>query len=293
MLPLMRRHSLDSRQPGVIPPPAGDDLSAVLGQYVRSWRDDFDGTALNAARWNILAEPGQSQSSALGPVLEFPDHWGTYTHDPALVTLADGVLRLGWGVTSGAWRAGGITSASSYGAATSAKASSIYGVTRCRVRVPVTSGNSFGAVWQMPVENAHGAWPNSGEIDGFEWTQQTNLAAADRRIGYGNVILAGGGNSRNTSTLSSPAIDILDGQYHELAWRRRLSGSDVVVTFYVDNRQFGEVTVTGTAADPLKRAFYYLLTAQLGFWGVGLPPDETLATQYFEVDWRTDAELSI
>lgn len=285
MLPLQRRHSLDNRAQSIIPPPAGDDLSAVLATMVRSWRDDFDGTTLNAARWNILGEPGQSQSSVLGPVLEFPDHWGTYTHDPALVTLASGILRLGWGVTAGAWRAGGITSASQYGTATSAKASSIYGVTRVRARVPVTAGNSFGAAWQMPVENAHGAWPNSGEIDGFEWTQQTNLSAADRKIGYGNVILAGGGNSRNTSTLSSPAVDILDGQFHEWAWWRRLSGSDVVVTFYVDNRQFGEVPVSGTAADPLKRAFYFLLTAQLGFWGVGLPPDETLATQYFEVDW--------
>lgn len=267
------------------PPPAGDDLSAVLATMVRSWRDDFDGTALNAARWNILAEPGQSQSSALGPVLEFPDHWGTYTHDPALVTLEGGILRLGWGVTAGAWRAGGITSASVYGTATSAKASSIYGVTRVRARVPVTAGNSFGAVWQMPVENAYGNWPASGEIDGMEWTQSTNLAAGDRKIGYSNVILSGGSNSRNTSALSSPAFDILDGQFHEWAWWRRETGSGVAVSFYVDDRLFGEVEIAGSASLPLTKAFYFILSAQLGWWGTGLPPDSSLAAQYFEIDY--------
>jgi len=264
--------------------PAGD-LEAVLAGMVLSWRDDFNAETLNAGRWNILAEPGQGQSSALGTVLDWPDHWGSYTHDPALVTLADGVLRLGWGVTGGNWRAGGITSASQYGAASSAKASSIYGLTRCRCRVPVTAGNSFGAVWQMPVENAYGNWPASGEIDGMEWTQSTNLDAGDRKIGYANVILSGGSNSRNTSALSSPAFDILDGQFHEWAWWRRETGSGVAVSFYVDDRLFGEVEIAGSASLPLTKAFYFILSAQLGWWGTGLPPDSTLASQHFEIDW--------
>lgn len=285
MLPLQRRHSLDNRAQSIIPPPAGDDLSAVLATMVRSWRDDFDQATLNAARWNILAEPGQSQSSALGPVLEFPDHWGTYTHDPALVTLSGGVLRLGWAVTGGAWRAGGITSASSYGAAASAKASSIFGVTRASVRVPSTAGNSFGAVWQMPVANAHGAWPNSGEIDILEWTQAIDPANADRHTAFSNVILAGGANSRTSGALVSPAFDLLDGAYHDIACWRRATSNGVAIDFFIDNRRYGQVEITGSAADPLREAFYYLLTAQLGWWGTGLPPDSSLAAQYFEIDY--------
>lgn len=266
------------------PPPAGD-LDLVLAGLTLSWREEFDQATLNAGRWNILAEPGQNQASPLGPTLEFPDHWGAHTHDPELVTLQGSVLRLGWGVTGGAWRTGGITSASQYGAASSAKLASTYGVTRARVRVPVTAGNSWGGVWQMPVANAYGAWPASGEIDGIEWTQQTDLNAADRHIGYSNVITAAGNNSRPTSSLVDPSFDILDGRFHEWAWYRRLVGSDVVITFYVDGRQYGDVTLTGSAAAPFKEPFYFLATAQLGWWGAGLPPDETLASQYMEVDW--------
>lgn len=287
-----------------LPPPVGDELSVVRDAHTLSAVEEFDGATLNAARWRVLGEPGRGQSSALAPVLEWPDHWGkigsgntnpNYIHDPAAVSLSNSVLRLGWRYVNGVWSAGGITSANSYGAPRGSMfLAPSPGLVEFRFRVPALPVGSaaFYAVWRMPRDDGFGTWPASGEIDDFEGTQHPDGVAVNGsgRNAYANLpnnwgSPAGINFAGNSGTLS-PAINLLDGQWHTGATWQRSDGAEELLSFYLDGRLFHTMRVPAAYAARVRVPFVWLLTAQgPGFWGAGLPDNDALTHYVFEVDW--------
>lgn len=270
---------------GSPPEPTGDLAAAVLGMTVTR-TELFDGPTLNAQYWNILGESGTAPAGAIGPVIAFADHWGNYLHDPLLVTIANGVLKCGWRKSGNQWYAGGITSAAQYGTHTSAKWQHTFGVVRARVKAPAPVVNSFYAWWSMPVENAFGAWPASGEIDMCEGTNANVISGGDVPICYSNIIHPNhnGANACNSGALTNPTVDFRDGQFHEIACWRRKVGDNVVFDFFFDNRRYGSKTINVANSPIFERPFYDLFTAQLGWWGVGTPTDDMALTTW-ECDW--------
>lgn len=286
------------------PPPVVDELSVVRAAHTLSSTEEFDGTTLNAARWRVLGEPGRGQSSALAPVLEWPDHWGqigggntnpNYIHDPAAVSLANSVLRLGWRYVNGVWSAGGITSANSYGAPRGSMfLAPSPGLVEFRFRVPALPVESaaFYAIWRLPRDDQFGVWPASGEIDDFEGTQHPDGVAVNGsgRLAFANLPnnwgSAAGITFAGNSGLLSPAINLLDGAWHEGATYQRSDGAEELFSFYLDGRLFHTMRVPAAYAARVRVPFIWLLTAQgPGFWGVGLPDNDALASYVFEVDW--------
>jgi len=291
---------------GAAPPLPSVDIDAVKAGLTLSVTENFDGTTLNASRWRVLAEPGRGQTSSLAPTLEWPDHWGhmsatdttpSYIHNPAMVTVADSVLRLTWSRIGGVWNVGGITSAASYGAPRGTLFNApTRGLVEFRFRVPVMPAGSggFGAVWRMPRDDAFGVWPASGEIDDLEWTQHPDglTVNGSGRNAYVNIPNNWGVNlAGNSSALTNPAVNILDGQWHTGATHQYANGDTEVLDFYLDGRRFHRATIPAASAARVRVPFVWLLTAQgPGFWGIGLPPDNTwLSWQVdppvFEVDW--------
>jgi len=281
------------------------ELDAVKAGLTLSITEDFDGSALNAARWRILGEPGRNQSSTLAPVLDWLDHWGrvsasdatpNYEHNPAAVSLSNSVLRLGWSYANGVWGAGGITSANSYGAPRGTLFNTpTRGLVEFRFRAPVTPAGTgaFYAVWRLPRDDAFGQHPASGELDDFEGTQHPDgiVANPSGLNAYTNLVNDWGGVpginfAGNSGVLTNPAVSIRDGYWHEIATHQYPEGTEEVFDSYIDGRFYHRMRVPAAFAARVQTPFVWLITAQgPGFWGLGFPADASLASLYFELDW--------
>lgn len=282
-------------------PPATHNLDAVKAALTLSVTEDFNGSTLNSSRWRILGEPGMSQSSALAPVISWGDHYGkvsdvnstpNYIHDPAKVSLADSVLRLGWSYSGGVWGAGGITSAASWGAPRGTLFNlPTRGLVEVKFRVPVLPLNSsaFYAAWALPRDDSYGVWPSSGERDFFEGTQHRDgvVVNGSGNHAYANLPNDWGINfAGNSSVLTSPAISMLDGQWHVISVDQHPEGSEEVIDHYLDGRHFHQMRVPAAYADRVRAPHVWILNAQgPGFWGVGVPATADLASYVFEIDW--------
>lgn len=138
------------------------------GDWVLSWRDEFDGAALDASKWYC----------ELGNGFHDPDSgvwvpgWGNeelqhYTAEPRNVAVRDSVL------TISALRdptvPGGYTSARLRTRDASGRAlfAQRYGRFEFRARVPSGQG-LWPAIWLLPLEDHYGRWAASGEIDVME-----------------------------------------------------------------------------------------------------------------------------
>lgn len=297
---MINLHGIPSTGVAVIPP-AAFDLDAVKAALTLSATEDFNGSTLNSSRWRILGEPGMSQSSALAPVISWGDHYGqvsdvnstpNYIHDPAKVSLADSVLRLGWSYSGGVWGAGGITSATSWGAPRGTLFNlPTRGLIEVKFRVPVLPLNSsaFYAAWALPRDDSYGIWPSSGERDFFEGTQHRDgvVVNGSGNHAYANLPNDWGINfAGNSSVLTSPAISMLDGQWHVISVYQHPEGSEEVIDHYLDGRHFHQMRVPAAYADRVRAPHVWILNAQgPGFWGVGVPANADLASYVFEIDW--------
>lgn len=132
------------------------------------WNDEFDGDTIDRSKWDFEIGNG---------FYDYRNHawvpgWGNeelqyYTAEPANAFQRDGVLHLralkeslhGCGYTSAR-----IRTKARDGRALFAKQ---YGRFEFRARVPTGKG-LWPAIWMLPLEERHGAWAASGEIDVME-----------------------------------------------------------------------------------------------------------------------------
>lgn len=261
--------------------PSLSPLAEVLQGMTLAWTDDF--TSFDNTKWNALKEEGGSTTHPGGLSTEgWPDHYGTYEWDPNLVTIENSILKLGWSYSGGVWKCGGISGGYYHGEPS--KVDINQGVIIGRIKVPANAGfNYFMAFWLFPEMKDLGAWPKNGEIDILEVTRPNPDPTNEYKIAYSTVFNTDG---TKDTVYSLSDFDVTAG-FAEYAVYWRTSGSNVIFTFYINEVPIGIIQKTGANAVPYTEEypFFLIISSQLGHWSVGLPPDTTLTSKFFEIDW--------
>lgn len=287
-----------------VPPPA----PAARWQLV--WSDEFDGAALDNARWNTLE-----------------DCWGggnnerqCYTARSDNIALENGVLVITAreeSFTGNAWPAQWAASQPDPAAqvtrqftsgklTTQGKAAWTYGRFEMRARLPQGQG-TWPAFWMMPEEASYGAWPLSGEIDIMEAVNLGVICQTCEPGGENSVLgtlhfgaLPPGNIYRNRETSFPGALD--DGFHvYGVIWEQGR------FTWTIDGVAFGTMvasewwTQASNAANaPFDRPFHLILNLAIGGnWPEGTA-NNGVSTEGFprkmEIDWvrvwQCDSQLT-
>lgn len=157
------------------PAPAGNDYHPENRGWVSIWADEFDGSVLDRAKWEV-------EESCWGGG---NDERQCYTDRHENIEVVNGLLRLkaypetytgtefpqGWPESRG----GQITQQYTSGKVrTRALADWTYGRFSARIKLPSGQG-TWPAFWMLPSDNVYGEWAASGEIDIME---AVNLGAS-------------------------------------------------------------------------------------------------------------------
>lgn len=127
------------------------DVPTLEGGWVCVWADEFSGDAVDETKWTFEVNGDGGGNNELQ----------YYIRDNA--TVEDGQLA----ITARQEAYGGKLYTSSR-LNTKYKASFQYVKIRFRAQMPAGRG-TWPAIWMMPLLNAYGGWPNSGEIDMMEY----------------------------------------------------------------------------------------------------------------------------
>lgn len=127
------------------------DVPTLEGGWVCVWADEFSGEAVDETKWTFEVNGDGGGNNELQ----------YYIRNNA--TVADGLLS----ITARQEAYGGKLYTSSR-LNTKYKASFQYVKIRFRAQMPAGRG-TWPAIWMMPLLNAYGGWPNSGEIDMLEY----------------------------------------------------------------------------------------------------------------------------
>ncbi len=250
---------------------AGSVVPASAQQaWVPTWADEFDGTSLNAANWEVMTGNGQAYGNP---------GWGNnelqyYTGRPQNVSLSGGILSI-------------IARAESFGGFnyTSARIRSLnrrdytYGRVEARMKVPAGQG-IWPALWMLASTSTYGGWASSGEIDILE-----TINAADAAHG---TIHHGGQWPNNVSTGGSRNGD-WDAAFHTYA----MEWEPDEIRWYVDGEQFFQTTsavwfstaAPGNPRAPFDRPFHFLLNLAVGGNWPGNPNGTTVFPATFQIDY--------
>jgi len=264
--------------------PAGTFVAPVV-EWQIVFEDDFDGAALDAAKWNV--DTGDGCPDQCG--------WGNnelQIYDAARVTVAGGILsiegreELGGGYTSGRLNTNG-------------KFDFQYGRVEVSARVPAGQG-IWPAIWLLHSDpSIYGPWPLSGEIDIMEaFNYGVNDALTQSTTHYGLPKPPFNGTSSSTN-LSINA----DLNFHEYAveWEKdkirffidgvhyQTQNSDNWFTYYPADEgglydPLGPYTL-GLKDAPFDQAFHLLINFAIGGNPVGDPNAATVFPQTLDIDY--------
>ena len=147
------------------PDPCGEPILRSTGQPWRcTFADDFDGTALDPNRWQVMTTEDFGSPASECRVDE-----------PANVSLRDGVLlltaiRVPRPFTCESPSGGHLTSGTAGAVTTDGRFAQAYGRVEIVAAMPGYRGVGFhGALWMFPDLLTYGRWPASGEIDIAEY----------------------------------------------------------------------------------------------------------------------------
>lgn len=256
----------------VTPAPSGMTEADLLKQgYTLKWSDDFNGTELNRADWNV-------ETHKKGWVNK---EWQAYVDSTDNIKVQDGNLVIQPIKTvdqdgNASYTSGRIN--------TQGKHDFKYGYFECRAKVPTGKGY-LPAFWMMPTdENLYGQWPKCGEIDIMEvMGQETNKA-------YGTIHY-GEPHDQSQGTYSVSVANNFADSYHTYA----VDWEPGKITWYVDGIKYHEESDwfsaksgQGTVAypAPFDQPFYMILNLAVGGSWVGYPDDSTTYDdQQFAIDY--------
>lgn len=274
------RKVLPAAKAGLKPkPPAPSDACGVQperaegGYYACTFRDDFDGAALDRSKWMVQ----ETRISGM-----YGGSQGCYVDNDRTVGVSSGLLRLTSTILPeqflckspyGSW----MTNAEVSTVATRSMFTQAYGRFEARIKMPAESGiaGSHSAFWLYPQDQAYGRWPASGEVDIAEW-----FSGLPANV-YPSVHYAG----ENTSLSSgySCKMPTSSTAFHDYA----VEWTPSIMRFYYDGTlcYSHSWTPTGmTAPQPFDKPFYVVLTQVWGLgWNAraaGMPDTSTLL-----VDW--------
>lgn len=256
----------------VTPAPSGMTAADLLKQgFQLKWSDEFNGTALNRADWNVEThEKGWVNSE-----------WQAYVDSTDNIKVQDGKLVIKPVKTVDE---DGNASYTSGRVNTQGKHDFKYGYFECRAKVPTGKGY-LPAFWMMPTdENLYGQWPKCGEIDIMEvMGQETNKA-------YGTIHY-GEPHDQSQGTYSVSVANNFADSYHTYA----VDWEPGKITWYVDGIKYHEESDwfsaksgQGTVAypAPFDQPFYMILNLAVGGSWVGYPDDSTTYDdQQFAIDY--------
>jgi beta-glucanase (GH16 family) len=147
------------------------------GTWACTFADDFDGTAVDRLKWQVMTSRGSG----------FHSGSECFVDDPSTVSVARGVLSLSVRKRAASRRChvreslyvreslGGWLSGHDAGMLTSfERFTQTYGRFEFRARFPSIRVRGFhSALWLYPEEKYYGRWPRSGEIDVAEFYTRT------------------------------------------------------------------------------------------------------------------------
>lgn len=232
------------------------------------WSEEFDGTAVDASRWEFEVNARGGGNNELQ----------YYTARPENAWVADGRLH----VAARRERFSGPEGTREFTSArlrTKGRASWLYGRFEFRARFPRGQG-IWPAVWMMPEANAYGGWAGSGEIDIVEIVGQR----PDEVFG---TLHYGGPWPRNVHTGKTyrlPQGTVDDGfRVYALEW------SAGEIRWFVDGVRYQTQTAWRTEGAPFPapfdQPFHLILNVAVGGNLPGPPNESTPFPATMEIDW--------
>ncbi len=226
------------------------------------WADEFNGTTLDASKWNY--DIGNGCPELCG--------WGNneeqyYASDN--ISIGNGLLT----ITAKNDTLGGMLYSS--GKITSKnKGDFRYGRIEARMRLPETQG-LWPAFWLLPTENVYGEWPRSGEIDVMELLgHQPETVYGTLHTGLPWVFKS------QTYSLSGGETFVDSFHVFSVEWE------EDTMRWYVDNNLYHEVTSDSIMPwAPFQEDFYLILNVAVGGNFPGFTDSTTVLPQIMEVDW--------
>ena len=252
----------------IIPLLLGLLAAPAWGQsYQLVWQDEFDGTALDLAKWE--PQIGSGCPSLCG--------WGNHElqyYRSENASVAGGLLT----ITARQQNFGGLDYTSAR-LRTRSLGDWTYGRIEMRAKLPIGRG-IWPAFWMLPTDEAYGGWAASGEIDIMEYVgQQPNRV-------FGTLHY-GGTYPENQS--SSRAMTLASGDFHSDFHEFALEWEPCEMRWYVDGNLYATQRSWYSTADaypaPFDQRFHLLLNLAVGGDLPGPPDGTTTFPQELVVDW--------
>lgn len=235
------------------------------------WSEEFDGTSLDAAKWNIETGYGPGDTGWGN------DEWQNYTADA--VAVEDGNLVITADCPSGTCgkRDGSITSAR---ITTEGLFSQRYGRIEARIKVPTGEG-MWPAFWMLGDSFDDVGWPRCGEIDIMEMhylhsDDQTTQSAVhwwDESAPLGEEWTYTSGD------ISFPYS--LGEDYHVFS----IDWNESRILSMIDGQPFYTRSIDPDTMDELRESFFLILNIAVGGTLGGAPDATTEWPQRMYVDW--------
>jgi beta-glucanase (GH16 family) len=213
---------------------------AQTNEYSLVFSDEFEGTSLDTAKWNIQSGYAANQEKEY------------YTTGNNNLRLEEGSLVL-------VGRKEQAVSDRNYTSArvnSKGKGWTTYGKVEARISVPSGAG-TWPAFWMMPQSSVYGTWPNSGEIDIME-----HIGSNPRMTSHAVHTANKNGNKGNNWS-NTQYKDSMENNFHvySIIWE------DEYIQFYID--QVKSVTLWRNLTEdykgwPFDQDFYVMLNLALG-----------------------------
>ena len=160
---------------------------------------------------------------------------------------------------------------------TRGKASWQYGKIEVRAKLPSGKG-TWPAIWMLPTDRRHGAWPHSGEIDIMEHVGYNPSTI------YGTVHTGAFNHIQGTQRGDSLVITDAEESYHlySIIWDEK------GIAFFVDQTQYHyfKNEQTDTEAWPFDQPFYLILNLAVGGnWGGKYGVEPGIWPRRMEIDY--------
>ena len=251
-------------------------LPASAQTWELVWADEFDGTAVDQARWSFQIGDG-CDINLCG--------WGNNELEWYLAenaTVADGFLT----ITAKQEQVGGKNYTSTR-MRTINKGDWTYGRVETRAQMPVGKG-LWPAIWMLPTTETYGGWAASGEIDIMEYVGDKSAEVLGT-LHYG-APWPNNQFSSNTFTLQEGTFN---DDFHVFA----LEWEPGEIRWYVDDvlyaTQNNWSTTGGTFPAPFDQDFHLLMNVAVGGNLPGNPDASTVFPQTMVVDYvRVFREVS-
>mmetsp|Transcript_62847 Transcript_62847/g.158686 ORF Transcript_62847/g.158686 Transcript_62847/m.158686 type:complete len:412 (-) Transcript_62847:115-1350(-) len=207
------------------------------------WSDEFEGDKVDRSKWNFIHGGGGFGNSEL-------QH---YTSRRENARVQDGILSITARCERYGWEH--FTSAK-----VTTKHLAAWGPghrVEVRARLPNGKG-TWPAIWMLPLEEAHGAWPKSGEIDIME-----AVGCSPGKV-WGTVHTGAYNHMHNSQAYSTEALTVTEWHTYSVEWGEK------GLEWFVDGQLFAAFSPSSQGSDkwPFDRQFYLILNLAVGgSWG--------------------------